>query len=94
MGLVTSLLIGGALAGGLFAGSKLKKKKPAPTTPELGPGPEIVPPAQVQAEAEKAKVGQRKRAIGQGRSSTILTGPGGLQSNGTAVGRSRVLTGR
>jgi hypothetical protein len=94
VGLLTSILVGGALAGGLFAGKKLGKKKPAQVTPTANPvaapSPDVVAAPVAQAQAQKAAATQRKKAIGDGRQSTILTGPRGLE-NQRMNGRKRAL---
>lgn len=80
MAALTAALIGAGIAGGLFAGKKLAKKTAAPAPPvaALGPAPVVTPAPVIQEQAKAAAVGVRKRAKGNGRSSTILTGPRGL----------------
>ena len=95
MAALTATLIGLGIAGGLFAGKKLASKgaTAAPPIPAIGPAPVVTPAPVMQAEAKAAAVGQRKKARGDGRAGTILTGPRGLVSGSIRDGAMRTTTG-
>jgi hypothetical protein len=79
MGLFTGLAIGGALAGGLFAGKKLGQRNaqaqqaqsqipPTPGSQLTAPAPPTINPGDQMAQANRAGERQRKRAA----SSTLV----------------------
>lgn len=90
MGLVTSLLIGGALAGGFLLGRRGKGKEPQAASETLSPQGEETPEQQVAAtnppvaaqeeaenvtEARRASTRTRRRAAA-GNAGRVTTGPG------------------
>jgi hypothetical protein len=79
----TALALGAAGAFGASAAKKALTKKPstalggeAPIAPAM---PQVIP-GEIYTAASEAARKQRKRAIGDGRRATILTGPQGLMS--------------
>lgn len=77
MAVATSTLIAGGLAAGLLFNASRQK---TPKLPELPAIPEPPPPlSQDRGDITRARLRQRRKSIGgQGRRSTLLTGPQGL----------------
>jgi len=79
-----AVVVGAAIIGAIVA----KKMAPKPPNTAAIATPEPVEPAVVEAQAVDASKKVRQRnARGGGRSSTIMTGPGGLETGATYEGK-------